>query len=101
MIVATREAEGVSCLKSKTTPSGAVSRWPRPASWSSRGLPARGRAALYIDHVGAPALRARRGGRFMENLVEAARAEGATLVPICSYAVQWLARHPEASRGVV
>ena len=58
---------------------------------------------LYIDHVEAPvALRGSgASGRFMEGLVEAARTEGATLVPICSYAVHWLARHPEAARGVV
>ena len=57
---------------------------------------------LYIDHVEAPpALRGSgAAGRFMEGLVEAARAEGATLVPICSYAVHWLARHPQAARGV-
>jgi uncharacterized protein len=60
-------------------------------------------ARLYIDHVEAPpALRGSgAAGRFMEGLVEAARAEGAMLVPICSYAVHWLARHPEAARGVV
>jgi len=58
---------------------------------------------LYIDHVEAPpALRGSgAAGRFMEGLVEAARGEGTTLVPICSYAVHWLARHPEAARGVV
>jgi predicted GNAT family acetyltransferase len=57
---------------------------------------------LYIDHVEAPpALRGSgAAGRFMEGLVEAARAEGVTLVPICSYAVHWLTRHPEAARGV-
>ena len=60
-------------------------------------------ARLYIDHVEAPASLRGTGaaGRFMEGLVEAARAEGATIVPICSYAVHWLARHPEAARGVV
>jgi uncharacterized protein len=60
-------------------------------------------ARLFIDHVEAPpALRGSgASGRFMEGLVEAARAEGATLVPICSYAVHWLARHPEAARDVV
>jgi hypothetical protein len=58
---------------------------------------------IYIDHVEAPpALRGSgAAGRFMEGLVETARGEGATLVPICSYAVVWLARHPEAARGVV
>jgi hypothetical protein len=58
---------------------------------------------IYIDHVEAPpALRGSgAAGRFMEGLVEAARAEGATLVPICSYAVHWLARHPNEARGVL
>lgn len=58
---------------------------------------------LYIDHVEAPvALRGSgASGRFMAGLVEAARADGATLVPICSYAVHWLARHPDEARGVV
>ena len=59
-------------------------------------------STIYIDHVEAP--QALRGsgaaGRFMEGLVEAARAEGARLVPICSYAVHWLARHPQAARYV-
>lgn len=57
---------------------------------------------LYIDHVESPpALRGSgAAGRFMEGLVDAARAEGATLVPICSYAAHWLARHPAAARDV-
>ena len=57
---------------------------------------------IFIDHVEAPpALRGSgAAGRFMAGLVDAARAEGATLVPICSYAVHWLARHPEAARAV-
>jgi len=57
---------------------------------------------LFIDHVEAPpALRGTgAAGRFMEALVAAARMEGATLVPICSYAVDWLRRHPQpASRA--
>ena len=54
---------------------------------------------LFIDHVEAPpALRGTgAAGRFMEALVAAAQAEGATLVPICSYAVDWLRRHPPAA----
>lgn len=58
---------------------------------------------IYIDHVEAPPSLRGSGaaGRFMEGLVEAARSEGATLAPICSYAVHWLARHPDAARGVV
>jgi hypothetical protein len=58
---------------------------------------------LFIDHVEAPV--ALRGGgaagRFMEALVEMARGEGATLVPICGYAAAWLQRHPDRARGVV
>lgn len=34
---------------------------------------------------------------FMAALVEHARAEGLKLSPVCSYAVAWLRRHPEAS----
>lgn len=54
-------------------------------------------ARLIIDHVEAPeALRgAGAAGRFMEALTQKARAEGSTLVPICSYAAAWLARHPQ------
>jgi predicted GNAT family acetyltransferase len=53
---------------------------------------------VFIDHVEAPvALRGSgASGRFMEGLVEVARREHLTLVPICSYAVHWLSRHPEA-----
>jgi hypothetical protein len=52
---------------------------------------------LFIDHVEAPtALRGTgAAGRFMEGLVAEANREGATLVPICSYAVAWLRRHPQ------
>jgi len=54
---------------------------------------------LIIDHVEAPtALRGTgAAGRFMEGLVAEARRQGVTLVPICPYARDWLARHPEAS----
>jgi uncharacterized protein len=58
---------------------------------------------LFIDHVEAPiSLRgAGAAGRFMEGLVAAAKAEGSTIVPICSYAVAWLRRNPELAAGVV
>ncbi len=58
---------------------------------------------LIIDHVEAPvALRGTgAASRFMEGLVAAARAEGSTIVPVCSYAVVWLQRHPELAAGVV
>lgn len=60
-------------------------------------------ARLFIDHVEAPVQLRGTGasGRFMEALVAAAKAEGATLVPICSYAAAWLSRHPDQARGVV
>jgi len=50
---------------------------------------------LIIDHVEAPPELRGTGaaGRFMEGLVAAARAEGATLTPVCSYAAAWLERH--------
>jgi predicted GNAT family acetyltransferase len=58
---------------------------------------------LIIDHVEAPtALRGTgAAGRFMEGLVVEARRQGVKLVPVCSYAVAWLRRHPELSRDVV
>jgi hypothetical protein len=58
---------------------------------------------LIIDHVEAPVSLRGTGaaGRFMEALVDTARAEGATLVPICSYAAVWLQRHPHLASGVV
>ena len=58
---------------------------------------------LIIDHVEAPVSLRGTGaaGRFMEGLVAAARAEGSTIVPICSYAVAWLRRHRELAAGVV
>ena len=50
-----------------------------------------------ILHVEAdPALRGSgAAGRFMQALVEHARAQGLKLAPRCSYAVLWLKRHPE------
>ena len=58
---------------------------------------------LIIDHVEAPlALRGRgAAGRFMAALVERARADGVKLVPLCSYAAHWLARHPDITAGLV
>ena len=58
---------------------------------------------LIIDHVEAPPSLRGTGaaGRFMEGLVAAARAEGSTIVPICSYAVSWLRRHRELAADVV
>ncbi|HLY78619.1 MAG TPA: GNAT family N-acetyltransferase [Caulobacteraceae bacterium] len=58
---------------------------------------------LIIDHVEAPESLRGTGaaGRFMEGLVAAARAEGSTIVPICSYAAAWLRRHRELAADVV
>ncbi|HXQ15431.1 MAG TPA: GNAT family N-acetyltransferase [Caulobacteraceae bacterium] len=57
---------------------------------------------LIIDHVEAPISLRGTGaaGRFMEGLVAAAKAEGSTIVPVCSYAVAWLQRHPTLAAGV-
>jgi predicted GNAT family acetyltransferase len=58
---------------------------------------------LIIDHVEAPISLRGTGaaGRFMEGLVAAARGEGSTIVPICSYAVAWLRRHRAVVADVV
>ncbi len=49
---------------------------------------------LFIDHVETPpALRgAGAAGALMEAIVEQAREEGRTIVPVCSYAAAWLKR---------
>lgn len=54
---------------------------------------------LTIPHVEADmALRGTgAAGRLMEQVAAAARAEGAKIRPLCSYAAAWLKRHPEAS----
>lgn len=51
---------------------------------------------LIIDHVETPvALRGSgAAGRLMELIVAQARGEGRAIVPICSYAAAWIARHP-------
>jgi len=58
---------------------------------------------LVIPHVEAPhALRGTgAAGRLMEGVVAHARAEGVKIVPICSYAAAWLARHREYADLVV
>ena len=54
--------------------------------------------SLVIDHVETPA--ALRGGgvaaRVMQGVADQARREGLKVTPICSYAVAWFQRHPEA-----
>ena len=51
-----------------------------------------------IPHVEAePALRGTgAAGRLMQDIVELARARQLVIVPRCSYARAWFARHPEA-----
>lgn len=58
---------------------------------------------LIIDHVEAPAALRGTGaaGRFMAALAERARADDVKLVPLCSYAAHWLARHPDIAKGLV
>ena len=50
---------------------------------------------LFIDHVETPpALRgAGAAGALMAEIVDQARLEGRTIVPICGYAAAWLKRH--------
>lgn len=36
-------------------------------------------------------------GQFMAALVEYARAHGLKLTPVCSYAIAWFRRHPDAA----
>lgn len=53
---------------------------------------------LFIDYVEAPpALRGTgAAGALMARIVETARAQGLTLVPVCGYAAAWLTRHGAA-----
>jgi uncharacterized protein len=54
-------------------------------------------ATLAIHYVEAP--QALRGtgaaGRLMQGVMELARAEGAKILPLCSYAAAWIRRHKE------
>ena len=52
---------------------------------------------LLIQHVEAPpALRGTgAASKLMDGIVELARAEGAKIAPLCSYAVAWMRRHDE------
>jgi hypothetical protein len=52
---------------------------------------------LVIPHVEAPIPLRGTGasGRLMEQVALAARAEGAKITPLCSYAAAWLRRHPD------
>ena len=57
---------------------------------------------LVLVHTEVPeALRGRGlGGRLVRAAVERAAAESLTLVPICSYAREWLTTHPDAAATV-
>lgn len=48
-----------------------------------------------ITHVETPVEARGKGsaGRLMQGIVDILKAEGATLVPICPYAVHWVSRH--------
>jgi predicted GNAT family acetyltransferase len=52
---------------------------------------------LMIPHVeAAPPLRGTgAAGRLMEGVMEAARAEGLKIVPLCGYASAWIRRHKQ------
>ncbi len=52
---------------------------------------------LFIDYVEAPEELRGTGaaGKLMQNIMEQARQEKTTVVPICGYAATWIARHPE------
>ena len=52
---------------------------------------------LTIPHVEAamPLRGTGAAGRLMEQVMAVARAEGAKIRPLCSYAVAWMRRHPE------
>ena len=53
---------------------------------------------LTLPHVEAdvPLRGTGAAGRLMEQVVAAARADGLKNRPLCSYAVAWMRRHPEA-----
>lgn len=56
-----------------------------------------------ILHVEAPpALRGTgAAGRFMQALVERARADGFRMLPLCGYAAAWLRRHRNEAEGLL
>lgn len=51
---------------------------------------------MVIDHTGVPEAIGGRGlaGRLVQAAFDLARAEGWRVVPACSYARAWVARHP-------
>ena len=58
---------------------------------------------LVIEHTGVPGEIGGRGlaGRLVQAAFEHARARGLRVVPACSYARTWVARHPEYADLVV
>lgn len=50
---------------------------------------------LYIDHVEAPLPLRGKGaaGKLMQEIVDYAKRESLSIVPICGYAVSWLKRN--------
>ena len=52
---------------------------------------------MVIDHTGVPQAIGGRGlaARLMQAAFEHARSQGWRVVPACSYAQTWLARHPD------
>lgn len=52
---------------------------------------------MAIDHTGVPAAVGGRGiaGGLVRAALTVARTEGWKVVPACSYAASWMARHPE------
>jgi predicted GNAT family acetyltransferase len=59
----------------------------------------RSNGVLTLPHVEAdmPLRGTGAAGRLMEQVAAAARAEGAKIRPLCSYAVAWMRRHPETN----
>jgi uncharacterized protein len=55
---------------------------------------------LIIDHVEAPPPLRGTGaaGRLMTAIAEQARTEGVSIIPLCGYAADWLARNRDSAR---
>jgi predicted GNAT family acetyltransferase len=71
------------------TPEGGTAR-----VWADYAVQGTTRSLLHVEADAA--LRGTgAAGRFMQAVVEHARAEGLTLAPRCSYAVAWFKRNPD------
>jgi predicted GNAT family acetyltransferase len=57
---------------------------------------------LILDHTGVPEELGGQGigGRLVQAAIERARAEGLTVVPLCTYARSWIGKHPDETAGV-